>query len=34
MDTFVYVAGACALLALGFAFFLFGKIMGKDQGDE
>ena len=30
---FLYVSGGCALLALGFAFFMFTKIMKKDPGD-
>ncbi|MCY3001710.1 MAG: sodium-translocating pyrophosphatase [Planctomycetota bacterium] len=30
---FLYVSGGCALLALGFAFFMFTQIMKKDPGD-
>ena len=31
---FLYVSGGCALLALGFAFFMFSQIMKKDPGDQ
>jgi len=30
----LYVSGGCALLALGFAFFMFSQIMKKDPGDQ
>ena len=30
---FLYMSGGCALLALGFALFMFSQIMKKDPGD-
>ena len=33
-NTFLYVGGVCALLALGFAIAMYFKIMAKSAGDE
>ena len=34
MDTFIYVAGVTAVVALVFAVMRYGSIMKKDAGDE